>query len=109
MGKFSRLGNHLYSGEKSIDFVGRRRLWYSISAVIMVVAGLALVFKPLDMGIEFVGGAGGAVGVAGVRVQVAEVQVVACGRRLPGHSRQCGLTRAISLSVRRVRIRRCRK
>ena len=24
MGKFSRLGNDLYTGERSIDFVGRR-------------------------------------------------------------------------------------
>ena len=29
MGKFSRLGNDLYSGKKSIDFVGRRWLWYT--------------------------------------------------------------------------------
>ena len=35
MGKFSRLGNDLYTGKKSIDFVGRRWLWYAISAVIL--------------------------------------------------------------------------
>ena len=29
MGKFSRLGNDLYTGRKSIDFVGRRALWYA--------------------------------------------------------------------------------
>ncbi len=57
MGKFSRLGNHLYSGEKSIDFVGRKWLWYSISVVIMLGAILGLSVKGLDMGIEFVGGA----------------------------------------------------
>ncbi len=57
MGKFSRLGNHLYSGQKSIDFVGRKWLWYAISGIIVVVAGVALMVKPLDMGIEFVGGA----------------------------------------------------
>ncbi len=57
MGKFSRLGNDLYSGKKSIDFVGRKWLWYAISAVIVLLAVLGLSVKGLDMGIEFVGGA----------------------------------------------------
>ncbi|CAI9410408.1 protein translocase subunit SecF [Nocardioides sp. T2.26MG-1] len=57
MGKFSRLGNHLYSGEKSIDFVGRKWLWYAMSGVIVLLAVLGLSVKGLDMGIEFVGGA----------------------------------------------------
>ena len=57
MGKFSRLGNDLYSGKKSIDFVGRKWLWYAISGVIVVLAVGGLYFKGLDMGIEFVGGA----------------------------------------------------
>ena len=38
MSKFSRLGNDLYTGNKSIDFVGRTRLWYAISGVIIVLA-----------------------------------------------------------------------
>ncbi len=57
MGKFSRLGNDLYSGRKSIDFVGRRLLWYAISVVIVVLAVGGLYAKGLDMGIEFEGGA----------------------------------------------------
>ncbi|MGB0101344.1 MAG: protein translocase subunit SecF [Nocardioides sp.] len=57
MGKYSRLGNDLYSGKKSIDFVGRKWLWYGMSAVILAVAVLGLSVKGLDMGIEFVGGA----------------------------------------------------
>jgi preprotein translocase subunit SecF len=56
MGKFSRLGNDLYTGQRSIDFVGRRRLWYSISALILLASIAGLYFKGLDMGIEFVGG-----------------------------------------------------
>jgi len=56
MSKFSRLGSDLYSGRRSIDFVGRRWLWYSMSGVIVVAAVLGLWLKPLDMGIEFVGG-----------------------------------------------------
>jgi preprotein translocase subunit SecF len=57
MGAFSRLGNELYSGKRSIDFVGRRWLWYSISALIVAVAVLGLWSKGLNMGIEFTGGA----------------------------------------------------
>ena len=57
MGKFSRLGNDLYTGKKSVDFVGRKWLWYSISAVIVLMCVLGLYLKGLNMGIEFVGGA----------------------------------------------------
>jgi preprotein translocase subunit SecF len=57
MGRFSRLGNDLYSGQKSIDFVGRRWLWYAVSAVILLVAIAGLSLKGLDYGIEFTGGA----------------------------------------------------
>jgi preprotein translocase subunit SecF len=57
MGKFSRLGNDLYSGKKSIDFVGKTRLWYTISAVIIIAAVLGLYFRGLNWGLEFRGGA----------------------------------------------------
>jgi preprotein translocase subunit SecF len=57
MGKFSRLGNDLYTGRKSIDFVGKTRLWYAISGVIIVAALLGLYFKGLNFGLEFRGGA----------------------------------------------------
>ena len=57
MGKFSRLGNDLYSGKKSIDFVGRKWLWYCGSGLIVLFAVLGLYFQGLNMGIEFEGGA----------------------------------------------------
>jgi preprotein translocase subunit SecF len=57
MGKFSRLGNDLYTGKKSVDFVGRKWLWYAISVVIVVLAVGGLYLKGLNMGLEFVGGA----------------------------------------------------
>lgn len=56
MGKFSRLGNQLYDGTTSIDFVGRKWLWYSISGVIIVLACVGLYWKGLNLGIEFEGG-----------------------------------------------------
>ncbi len=57
MGRFSRLGNDLYSGRKSVDFVGRSRLWYAVSGVLVVIAIAGLGLRGLDYGIEFTGGA----------------------------------------------------
>jgi preprotein translocase subunit SecF len=57
MGRFSRLGNDLYSGRRSIDFVGRTRIWYTISGLIIVAAVLGLYFRGLNFGLEFRGGA----------------------------------------------------
>ncbi|GAA4381195.1 protein translocase subunit SecF [Nocardioides caricicola] len=56
MGKFSRLGNELYQGRKSYDFVGRRALWYAISGTLVGLAVLVIVVKGLNFGIEFTGG-----------------------------------------------------
>jgi preprotein translocase subunit SecF len=56
MGKCSRLGNSLYEGTTSIDFVGRRWIWYSVSLVIIALAAGGLFFKGLNLGIEFEGG-----------------------------------------------------
>jgi preprotein translocase subunit SecF len=56
MGKASRLGNALYEGDVSIDFVGRKWLWYSVSAVILALAIGGLLYKGLNFGIEFEGG-----------------------------------------------------
>lgn len=51
------LGHRLYAGESSIDFVGRRKTWYIVSAVILIVCIGSLLFRGLNLGIEFRGGA----------------------------------------------------
>jgi preprotein translocase subunit SecF len=56
MGRLSRLGNELYEGRVSVDFVGRKWLWYSISGLIILLAAGGLFFKGLNFGIEFKGG-----------------------------------------------------
>ena len=56
MGKMSRLGNDLYQGRKSINFVGKPWLWYAVSGVVIALAVLVLFVKPLNMGVEFTGG-----------------------------------------------------
>ncbi len=57
MSRLTTLGNALYTGEKSIDFVGNRVRWYVIAAGLVV---LAIVFTILRggfaFGIEFRGG-----------------------------------------------------
>jgi preprotein translocase subunit SecF len=56
MGKMSRLGNDLYNGHTSVDFVGRRALFYAVSIIIVGLAITAVVVKPLNFGVEFRGG-----------------------------------------------------
>jgi preprotein translocase subunit SecF len=57
MSRFGQLGHRLYTGEISYDFLAQRRRWYSISAVLILVSLSALIFRGLDFGIEFKGGA----------------------------------------------------
>ncbi len=52
----AQIGNDLYTGKRSIDFVGRQRTWYLISAVLIVLAGVGLLTRGLNFGIEFKGG-----------------------------------------------------
>jgi preprotein translocase subunit SecF len=50
------LGGRLYRGEVSFDFVGRRKLWYAISGLILVVAIVGLATRGLNYSIDFTGG-----------------------------------------------------
>ena len=56
MGRVSTLGQKLYTGRVSFDFVGRRRLWYSISALIVVLATSGVLVNGINQGVEFRGG-----------------------------------------------------
>jgi len=55
-GGFSQLGNDLYSGKRSMDFVGRQKTWYAVSAVLIALAALGLFGRHLNVGLEFSGG-----------------------------------------------------
>ena len=52
----AQFGNDLYTGKRSIDFVGRRRVWYTASAVVIALALVGLLVRGLNFGIEFRGG-----------------------------------------------------
>jgi len=57
MSRRASLGDRLYRGESGIDFVGRRRTWFIISGVLILISLGALGFRGLNLGIEFQGGA----------------------------------------------------
>ena len=56
LGGLGGLGGRLYRGEVSVEFVGRRRLWYTISGVILVVSVIAVTVLGLNFSVDFKGG-----------------------------------------------------
>ncbi len=56
MFNFARFGNDLYTGKRSIDFIGRQKTWYAVSGVLIVLALVGVFARGLNFGIEFRGG-----------------------------------------------------
>ena len=57
MSRFSDFGNQLYSGERSIDFVGRRKFFYVIALAMLALAVIIPMSRGgFNFGIEFKGG-----------------------------------------------------
>ncbi len=56
MTSFATIGNDLYTGKRSINFVGRAKTWYVVSAVLFLLAVGGLFVRHLNLGIEFTGG-----------------------------------------------------
>ena len=67
MPKLGDLGHKLYTGEVSYDFIGHRRRWYLISAILIAVSLLSIGIRGFQWGIEFEGGADFQVQTAGHR------------------------------------------
>jgi preprotein translocase subunit SecF len=57
MSRLGQIGGRLYRGEVSYDFVGRKRRWYAISGVILIISITALFVRGLDFSVDFKGGA----------------------------------------------------
>lgn len=57
MSRTGSLASRLYRGEVSYDFVGRRKTWYILSGVLVVISLLSLIFRGIHPSIEFKGGA----------------------------------------------------
>ena len=77
----------LYRGEVSYDFVGRRKVWYSLSALILVVALAGLLTKGLNLGLDFKGGS---------QFQVKTTQSVEAGRAA---AQAAGMTDAVVTKI----------
>jgi len=57
MASFSKFGNDLYTGDVSINFIGRRKLWYALAAVLLIISiAVPALRGGYVLGIEFTGG-----------------------------------------------------
>ncbi len=57
MASLATWGNELYTGKRSYQFVGRRKLWFAIAAVLVIASILVPVLKGgFNLGIDFRGG-----------------------------------------------------
>jgi preprotein translocase subunit SecF len=57
MSRLGTLGARLYRGDISYDFIIRRKFWYALSALLLVISVGSLLIRGLSLGIEFRGGA----------------------------------------------------
>jgi preprotein translocase subunit SecF len=48
--------HRLYHGETKVDFIGKRRLWFAISGLILLASLASIIFRGFNFGIEFKGG-----------------------------------------------------
>ena len=56
MSKLGSIGARLYRGEVSYDFIGKRKLWFTVSLVMVAISLIGLFARGLALGIEFKGG-----------------------------------------------------
>ena len=82
MAKLSGLGGRLYSGETSFNIVEKRKRWYAISTLFILISFGALFVQGLHLGIEFKGGASYTINKADVTVEQARASVENIG--IPG-------------------------
>ena len=52
----SGLATRLYRGEAGLNIVGRRKVWFTVAAVAVLIAILSFSFKHFTLGVEFKGG-----------------------------------------------------
>lgn len=48
--------SRIYRGETNVDFIGKRRIWFAISALVVITCIGSLWLRGLNYGIEFAGG-----------------------------------------------------
>ena len=73
----------LYRGETSFDFVGRRKVWYLLSAIIIVAGLVSLTTRGLNLGIDFKGGTSWELTAPGLPVSTVTKAVESAGLSQP--------------------------
>jgi preprotein translocase subunit SecF len=74
MSRLTEVPGRLYRGEVSIDFVGKRKMWYTFSAIILVLSIAGLLIRGLNFSVEFKGGADFLISKAPTSVTQVDVQ-----------------------------------
>jgi len=75
----SSVVRRLYRGQTQFDFVGKRKIWFTISAIIIIAGTVAIGVRGLNLGIDFKGGSSWAVPANNVTVAQATSAVEAAG------------------------------
>jgi preprotein translocase subunit SecF len=71
----SSLAHRLYNGEAGLDVVNRRRTWFRVTAVVVLLCVLLMVVRGFNFGIEFAGG--NSLRVPATSAQLSEVRQAA--------------------------------
>ncbi|MDQ2825881.1 MAG: protein translocase subunit SecF, partial [Actinomycetota bacterium] len=62
------LRHRLYHGETTINFVGRKNVWFAVSGVVILIGVISLLVQGLNFGIDFKGGTSWELPAPGVSV-----------------------------------------
>ncbi len=77
--KLAGLGGRLYRGETSLNIIGGKKKWYSISLLFIILSGFALGSKGIELSIEFKGGSSFTVTTQSGTIKDAEEALVTAG------------------------------
>ncbi len=61
----------LYHGETAVNFIGRRRLWFTLSAAVILIGLTSVIVRQFNLGLDFRGGTSWEVKAPGVSVSEA--------------------------------------
>ena len=77
--RLSGLGGRLYRGETSLNIIGGKKKWYSVSLLFIILSGFALGTKGIELSIEFKGGSSFTVTTQSGTIAQAEEALVTAG------------------------------
>ena len=80
------LADRLYMGEANLNIIGRRRMWFAIAAVAVLIAAGSFLVRGFHLGIEFSGGTQFSLPAASISQQEASQAVERAISTLPGEA-----------------------